>query len=329
MTDYEIGQRIKDLAKASGLKNQQVADIVGYACDKQISPFYSGKRKFAEDQLITLSKAFNVRLEYLQGKDDWKTETDMLSAVHQHKLEDFSAILNYLKSIGLSLSPTLCFTGNKYELFQSYYFLKDSAIAPISFEDFPVSSNDYLTGLYFDRHLDNPVTFTQLFDCIVSGDIPDNLYVDDCEGGEIEKYAIDVELLDELLGNINPYDDSDMDELSVPLKSNPREGNEKICSYYSCFDKREKTGSLKKISEMTKDDILEDDKSDTTGELPEAYKTYIDDTLRYGSLEIRYNANFNGKVVNGIDINRVCALFQQIDALAKVSLNTLLFSSII
>ena len=60
-----IGKRLKQEAKKRGLSNQDVADLIGYSSGKQISPIYSGKKPLSDDQVVILSKAWNLRKEYL------------------------------------------------------------------------------------------------------------------------------------------------------------------------------------------------------------------------------------------------------------------------
>lgn len=348
MTDFEIGQRIKQTAKEKGYTNQRVADIVGYAWDKTISAFYSGKKKFSNNQIETLAIAWSVRPEYLKGIDDFKTDADTIAKANQEKakkvardLTDYKIMRTYLRTLGLTLHPTLCFVGNRYQFYQSYYFLKNSIsdegkkiistmahaekwplLLPdcdlCSYEQDNIPKNfrymDTFTSVPKDRYggpLDEPkMTFKELATLCVSENIDDELYDSD--------FFDPCECLDEQLNYKNKYDEESPEEFAIPLRSDPREPKSNFTEFYS--DNRiDEAPSIKDVREMTKEDVIPNQVDDI-----ETVKSEYMNELRYGALEIRYTAEYKGKSIAILDINHVSAFFHQVDALAKVSIETFL-----
>lgn len=351
MTDIEIGQRIKQNAKRNGFSNQDVADILHYSDRHQISDFYSGKKKFRDDQIKTLATAWSVRPEYLKGIDDWETADEMLSADAARKLTEYTAILDYLKTLGLYLSPTLCFAGNRYEFYQSYYFLKNSISQegqkiistlahaksrPLLLPDGDLCNYEWdnvhwdivrggdCSEHYESRYSEQSMSLKKLADFCIAGDwgIDDELDGEDyCEPN--------AKLLDEQLQKKSErrYDESSLAKIYIPLKSDPREPETDFTDFYT--DVPPNGAPLKDLTTMTKgliphyDPDLHIDLSvpfDPDNPV-DTRSPYINE-LRYGALEIRYNAEYNGKLITTLAVDRVAAFFHQVDALAKVSIET-------
>ena len=337
MKQSEIGERIKGAAKENKYTNRDVADLLHYSSEKQISPFYKGKRRFRDEQINILANAFHVRPEYLQGKDNWKTEQEMYAAVKQTERDNYACLINYLKTVGLILKPEVCFVGNRYEFFQSYFFLRpcisDDVAAHLSDIKRLRLPDQFSTGITEDLP-NKPLTFSGLYDLVKnkSSSPTENCNEDDALDVDVEDYYDDegffdpdVYLLDELLESKNPYDDEDTQEICVSLKSNPKDGTTELIEYYSDNSSRTTDStSLKDLSEITKEDKIPDADRDLYDGLPDQWRPYIND-LRYGSLEIRYRAVFDGKTTEWLDINHVSSFFKQVDALAKTSIETFLF----
>lgn len=328
MTNREIGQRIKKVAKKNGFNGRAVADLLHYESEKTISKIYSGNYNLKDEHFHALAKAFHVREEYLKGLDDWETEQEMYTAIHQHNKDEYSAIIGYLKTLGLTLSPQICFVGNKYEFFQSYFFLSpciaDNEMKRFC-KDYELSLPDNATsGIYQDKCCTEPLTLRQLYNLATGvSDYKDHYY--DYDGEEI-KTKFCIEDIDDCLQEENPYDDEDMTEICVPLISNPKDGIEEIVKYYTCTEgESEICSTLKKPSEITKEDILEDVDNEPSDGLPTEWQPYIDDNLMYGVLEIRYHVEFMGKKTDLLDVAHVSAFYRQVDALAKTSIETFLF----
>lgn len=105
--EFLIGQRLKAEAKKRHYTNQMMADLIGYAWDKQITPIYNGTRTLKEDQAVKIAKAFGLRVEYVKGIDDWETDEDMMKYAKQEDSKSFKACKAYLETIGLEFSPQL------------------------------------------------------------------------------------------------------------------------------------------------------------------------------------------------------------------------------
>ena len=145
ITSY--GHRIKEEAKRHNLSNRQMADILHYSNEKQISPIYSGKHKLSEDRFEELAKIWNVRIDYLKCKDDFRTEEDLLKSQHNHSKSNLQLQLRYLETIGFTISPCLYWIANLYEIY-SYFsymqrYISDSEIKHINeLVDFTLSDDD-------------------------------------------------------------------------------------------------------------------------------------------------------------------------------------------
>lgn len=100
-----IGKRLKQEAKERNLTNQDIADLIGYSCGKQISPIYSGKKTISKEQAERLASAWHIRVEYLLCSDDWKTESEMLEQSKTIDISNFQISRMYLESLGIVLKP--------------------------------------------------------------------------------------------------------------------------------------------------------------------------------------------------------------------------------
>ncbi len=65
-TSKEVGQRIKEVRKASGYTQVEVAKIM-YMTQQQYSRFENGVFELSYDQIIKLCKLFDVSADYLFG----------------------------------------------------------------------------------------------------------------------------------------------------------------------------------------------------------------------------------------------------------------------
>lgn len=120
-----IGGRIKNEAKKRGYKNQYIADLLHLSDGHQISPLYQNRRLFSDEQIGILANAFGLRKEYLMCIDDWETNEDMEKGVKTANISEYNIIRQYLKTIGLSLLPTVYWVCNERELYCDYWNMEE------------------------------------------------------------------------------------------------------------------------------------------------------------------------------------------------------------
>ena len=66
---FNFGQHLKELRKAKGVTQKQLAIDIG-ASERGIQQYELGARKPTYDMLIALADYFNVSLDYLVGRSD-------------------------------------------------------------------------------------------------------------------------------------------------------------------------------------------------------------------------------------------------------------------
>ena len=69
--------RLNELFKEKGWTQQKLADNCGYT-PQYVGLLLKGKKPIQKDCAFPLAKCFNVRVEYLLGEDDFKTEREKL-----------------------------------------------------------------------------------------------------------------------------------------------------------------------------------------------------------------------------------------------------------
>lgn len=95
------GKRLKGEAQARGIKNPQMAKIIGYSDGRQVSPIYSGKKPLTDDRYEILSKEWGVRVEFLKCDDNYRTDADCLAGESEQRIKTALAAIEYLRSIGM------------------------------------------------------------------------------------------------------------------------------------------------------------------------------------------------------------------------------------
>lgn len=131
----DSGFRIKMAAKNKGLKNNDIAEILGYSSGKQISPIYQGKQALRKDQIEALSNALGFREEYLLCKDDYPTYASMIekqaALENKHSLQ----ITSLLSLFGYTTKPN--FNADYYEISKDY-----NVIGTLTKDDYDILMND-------------------------------------------------------------------------------------------------------------------------------------------------------------------------------------------
>lgn len=74
----EQGKRLKECRKEKGMTQEQLAKDVGYTV-QAINYIENGKRRLSTDSAFLLSKALDIRYQYLLCEDDYKTLKNMYS----------------------------------------------------------------------------------------------------------------------------------------------------------------------------------------------------------------------------------------------------------
>lgn len=103
----KLGQRIKELREQCGMSQQKLAEMLGIA-RPTISQIENGERKIYAEELIKLSKIFNVSLEILvnlekqpevtlrERKKEKKMKPQMRINVPQKNIEKFKEVFLYI-----------------------------------------------------------------------------------------------------------------------------------------------------------------------------------------------------------------------------------------
>lgn len=66
---FNFGQQLKELRKAKGVTQKQLAVNIG-ASERGIQQYELGERKPTYDMLISLADYFGISLDYLTGRTD-------------------------------------------------------------------------------------------------------------------------------------------------------------------------------------------------------------------------------------------------------------------
>lgn len=141
----KYGDRICELMKEKQETATSMIEFLCYANVKSLSPFRTGKKKLSEDQLERLAKRWNVRKEYLNCEDDFKTDADLEKYVRKDDLESFKACQKYLESLGLRFRPCFLESCEPFDflLNGNYYriepYLSDDTKKELSKYDFNLS----------------------------------------------------------------------------------------------------------------------------------------------------------------------------------------------
>lgn len=97
----------KGTGKKKRFTNQDVASGLLFSDEKEVYQYYKGA-VIDYWRVKNLADIFGVRVEYLTGQDDFRTEDDLHSYLTITENDRDYAILNYLKTLGLDLSLAPC-----------------------------------------------------------------------------------------------------------------------------------------------------------------------------------------------------------------------------
>ena len=125
-----IGERVKECRKIMGITQEQLLDKIislpenngKTRSQKQLSYIENGTRELSNDYAFLLSRALNVRLDYLLLKDDYRTEEDRIAAISSDRATSFDYILKIMELHNFKLSDITKHTpvlqdesGNEYQ----------------------------------------------------------------------------------------------------------------------------------------------------------------------------------------------------------------------
>lgn len=108
------GKRIKQemslLKNGSGKNgrfvNSDLAKTLGFSNEKSVSKYLNGT-PIDIDRAELFAKYCGIRLDYIIGRDDWRTEDDMTKYARIDDIESFNTCKAYLETLGLKLEPSI------------------------------------------------------------------------------------------------------------------------------------------------------------------------------------------------------------------------------
>ena len=143
------GKRVRDLMIENDMSNEDLRKLWSYGNIKNVSEYISKKRTpIAIDRAEALANRFNVRLQYLCGDDDFRTEEEMISQMSIQDRDAFTKSKEYLETIGFSLKPTILLTADTWfyrdniDLLEPYIYPADWKRLKESY-DFTLSKSDF------------------------------------------------------------------------------------------------------------------------------------------------------------------------------------------
>lgn len=102
------GERLISEMKTRKIKRFDLIDLIGYEPNVQtISRWRTGESPLPDDVARTLSDVWGIRIEYLQGIDDYKTDDERNKAMRADDLFAFRECLAYLRTVGITIEPCI------------------------------------------------------------------------------------------------------------------------------------------------------------------------------------------------------------------------------
>lgn len=149
--DRNIGQRIKERAKLKHKSNKDIANCLNKH-EKTVSAIYGGKAPLYDEDIESLSKLLETRAEYLKNEDNFATEEDFLRFSQLSNIEDFMKCIEYLKTLGFTISPFIKIkipinTLNEY-WDQLKKYIHNSSLKQLEKGEYVYSNEEYSNALY-------------------------------------------------------------------------------------------------------------------------------------------------------------------------------------
>lgn len=103
-----IAERIKTLRKEKGYTQEQLAEMLGLNAKSSVANYESGANSPSDDIKLKLCEIFGCTMDYLIGKNEYKTNDEMLEVYlkTQYEIDVHNAMINseiYFLNIGLDI----------------------------------------------------------------------------------------------------------------------------------------------------------------------------------------------------------------------------------
>lgn len=118
------GKRIKEMLKKKGIKQKELLEVLNIEHPTLLSNKLAGEHKhLSEYDYEQLAKFFGngTRIDYLKCIDDFETDDDFF----ENSQKGYSAIIEYLKTLGLILSPAYYWNCTEYHIYKYYSKMKE------------------------------------------------------------------------------------------------------------------------------------------------------------------------------------------------------------
>lgn len=108
---FEVGRRLRECREWRGLSRDKLVERVEALSEnggktrsvKQISYIENGTRKLSNEYALLLSRALNIRIEYLLLQDGYRTESDRIDAISSGTHEVYDLITELIKLHGYEI----------------------------------------------------------------------------------------------------------------------------------------------------------------------------------------------------------------------------------
>lgn len=147
MLNKMIGSRLRDLIKEYDGKQEITAKHL-FLHKGSISRYCTGAAPLPEDIAQKLANRWNIRVEYILCKDDFKTNSDLLCYVEDTNHKAFLAQMEYLKTLGFETILTCDLNCKKSTVYENKErllpYLTEKCINELQDDpDFKLPSNQF------------------------------------------------------------------------------------------------------------------------------------------------------------------------------------------
>ena len=112
----ESGKRIREYCKEHGIKQQDLASLIGYTGRNEVSACWNGERLLKPKYYEKMGKELGLRINWLLAFDDFPTTKDYLEYIQSKHDEKYNNACMFLSSQGYEISETdfVLFNGVQY-----------------------------------------------------------------------------------------------------------------------------------------------------------------------------------------------------------------------
>lgn len=104
--EYHYQKQIRK-EKKEKYTQKEVADTLGLADVRSVSEKFNGHTSLSDTQFKKLAAAWGVRVEYLRGDDNYRTDSDVPVFDNEKDYDSFHTYKKYFKSIGFTFAPRM------------------------------------------------------------------------------------------------------------------------------------------------------------------------------------------------------------------------------